>query len=93
MSVELMVLHGNYGCVYSRLAVRAIHLEWVSDISTIQFLNCLRRFVARRGVLYLLYSANASQFKLANSALDKARKELQVDSEVLSYLSKSNIKW
>ena len=28
---------------------RAIHLEWVLDLTVIQFLSCLRRFVSSRG--------------------------------------------
>ena len=30
-------------CLFTCLSVRAIYLEWVMDLTTAQFLNCLRR--------------------------------------------------
>ena len=35
--------------LFTCLSTRAIHLEWVHDLSGCQLLNCLRRFVSRRG--------------------------------------------
>ena len=38
-----------YVCVFVCFTTRACHLEVVSDLSTMAFLACLRRFVSRRG--------------------------------------------
>ena len=36
-------------CLFTCLAVRAVHLELARNMSAEQFLLCLRRFIARRG--------------------------------------------
>ena len=46
-------------CLFTCLTVRAIHLEWVLDLTAIQFLSCLRRFVSRRGRTDMIISDNA----------------------------------
>ena len=51
-------------CIFTCIAVRAIHLELVEDIAAAQFLACLRRFVARRGNPDKIISDNAPQFKV-----------------------------
>ena len=54
-------------CLFTCLAVRAVHLEWVAGLTAVQFLNCMRRFVSRRGKPDLVISDNAPQFKLVNT--------------------------
>ena len=39
----------NYVCVFISLAVKAVHLEVVSELTTDAFIATLRRFIARRG--------------------------------------------
>ena len=47
-------------CLFTCLAVRAIHLELIEDMSAEEFLMCLRRFVARRGVPRQIISDNGT---------------------------------
>ena len=61
--------------LFTCLSTRAIHLEWVQGLSGSQFLNCLRRFVARRGSPRLLISDNAPQFRLVQTVLEKVLDE------------------
>lgn len=50
-----------YICVFVCLATKAAHLELVSDMTTHNFLNCLKRFCSRRGKpkhIQYIYSDN-----------------------------------
>ena len=58
-------------CLFTCLAVRAIHLELVKGLSAEQFLDCLRRYIARRGKPEVIISDNAPQFKLVKTVLDQ----------------------
>jgi len=80
-------------CLFTCLAVRAVHLEWVRSLSAEHFLLCLRRFMAKRGRPEMIISDNAAQFKLVKSVVDEQWRELTRDEELISYLSNSGIKW
>ena len=80
-------------CLFTCLAVRAIHLEWVRSLSAEHFLNCLRRFAARRGRPELIISDNAAQFKLVKTVIDKQWRQLSIDEKVITYFSDKGIKW
>ena len=80
-------------CLFTCLAVRAIHLEWVQSLSAEHFLNCLRRFVARRGRPELIISDNATQFKLVKTVIDKQWRQLSTDEKVMTYFCDKGIKW
>ena len=74
-----------YFCIFSCAVVRAVHLELVSDQTTSKFLNCFRRFCARRGTPKLVISDNAKTFKAADKILHC--------NEVKSFLTKKRIVW
>ncbi len=80
-------------CLYTCLAVRAIHLELLSDMSAEQFILGIRRFIARYGKPTMIISDNAQQFKLANSTLEKVWENVINDEQVTSYVANQNIKW
>ena len=80
-------------CLFTCLAIRAVHLEWVRSLSAEHFLLCLRRFIARRGRPELIISDNAAQFKLVKTVIDEQWRELPLDENLVSYLSNSGIKW
>ena len=80
-------------CLFTCLAIRAVHLEWVRSLSEEHFLLCLRRFIARRGRPELIISNNAAQFKLVKTAIDEQWRQLTLDEELVSYLSNNGIKW
>ena len=58
-------------CLFTCLAVRAVHLELVKGLSAPLFLDCLKRFIARRGKPRLIVSDNAPQFRLVKTTLDE----------------------
>ena len=39
----------RYGCLFTCLVTRAVHLEVAFSLSTDSFIMCLRRFIAKRG--------------------------------------------
>ena len=59
-------------CLYTCLAIRAIHLEVVHGMTSKQFLLCLRRFIATRGKPKQIISDNASQLRVVKSTVEEA---------------------
>ena len=80
-------------CLFTCLAVRAVHLELVNDCSAGEFLQSLRRFIARRGKPSQIISDNAAQFKLAKTVIEKLWLNIITDSDVQSYVSNQGIQW
>ena len=64
------VIEKMWICLFTCLAIRAVHLELVKGLSAPLFLDCLKRFVVRRGKPKLILSDNAPQFRLVKSVLD-----------------------
>ena len=81
------VIEKMWICLFTCLAIRAIHLELVKGLSAPLFLDCLKRFVARRGKPKLIVSDNAPQFRLVKSVLDMQWNTIFQSNEVLDYFS------
>lgn len=81
-----------YVSVFVCFVTRAIHLELVSDQSTAQFMQALRRFIARRGPVAQLLSDNGTNFVGANNYLAQIYKKQDewANGEVAE---KFQIKW
>ena len=58
-----------YVAVFVCLAVKAVHLELVSDLTSEAFIAALRRFIARRGFCANIHSDNGTNFVGANNDL------------------------
>jgi hypothetical protein len=80
-------------CLYTCLTTRAVHLEPVLDQTAVEFLNCLIRFVSRRGSPDLVISDNAAQFELVKILGDQAWRRLPTDEAILSYAAANGIRW
>ncbi|GFU41209.1 putative RNA-directed DNA polymerase from transposon X-element [Trichonephila clavipes] len=48
---------------------RAFHLELITSLSTTNFIQAMRRFIARRGRISVMYSDNGTNFTDLNNAL------------------------
>ena len=70
--------------LFTCLAIRAVHLQLVRELSAQQFLDCLRRYTARRGRPKVIFSYNAPQFKLVNTVLDQQYNKIFRSEKVLS---------
>ena len=67
-------LHKRYGCIFTCLRYRAVHIELASDLTTDSFINAVTRFVARRGPPRVIYSDNGSNFRGAETDVVQALK-------------------
>ncbi len=76
-------------CLYTCCATRAAHLDIVQDMTTEAFLQCFRRFTARRGFPAQIISDNAKTFKAASRSVAS----LVETSTVRMFLSDLGIKW
>ncbi|XP_011858760.1 PREDICTED: uncharacterized protein LOC105556288 [Vollenhovia emeryi] len=83
-----------YLCVFVCFVTKALHLEVVSDLSTAAFLNTLRRFIARRGKCFAIYSDHGTNFVGANNSLKEMHQLVkESSSKIHDYLSEQSISW
>ena len=66
----------RYGCVFTCLTDRAIHIEAAYSMSTDSFLCVLRKFIARRGKPRRILSDNGANFVGAARVLRDSLEEL-----------------
>ncbi|CAH8656984.1 unnamed protein product [Dicrocoelium dendriticum] len=59
----------RYGCIFTCLSVRAVHIEITHAMDTDSFLCAFSRFVSRRGVPLRVYSDNGQNFRGAEGEL------------------------
>ncbi|XP_068987608.1 uncharacterized protein [Bombus flavifrons] len=86
----------TYVAIFVCLAVKAVHIELVSDLTSEAFIAALRRFIARRGFCATIYSDNGTNFVGANNELRELRNPLQADDhkvKVQSFLADRRIEW
>lgn len=83
----------GYVALFVCLSTRAIHLEFVSDLSTVAFLAAFRRFVARRGRCGELMSDNATNFVGARRQLGDILQSHAHNEEVARILANDGTTW
>ncbi|XP_055634307.1 uncharacterized protein LOC129774571 [Toxorhynchites rutilus septentrionalis] len=65
----------KYVALFVCLAVKAVHLEIVADLSTVACINAVKRFVSRRGRVFEIYCDNATAFVGADRELQTLRRD------------------
>lgn len=84
----------GYIVIFVCMTTRAIHIEFVTDMTAEAFLAAFRRLIARRGNVVRLYCDNGTNFVGANSILqmenEEAVKEFEnkVKTQLLMYSTK-----
>ena len=77
-----------YICLFTCATSRAVHLEVVTDLSTETFLLAFRRFTARRSLLQVVMSDNATTYLSAAKELTDL-----LSSEIRTTLGRDGIVW
>ena len=78
----------RWGCIFTCMTTRGIHLEVADTLSTDSFINTLERFINRRGQPNCIFSDNGSNFRGAEREL---REELEsLNQERISAFSARN---
>jgi hypothetical protein len=82
----------RYGCVFTCMTMRAVHLEVLHSLDTDSLINALIRFIARRGCPKHIYCDNGTNLVGAERQL---RKSLQaIDSnKVGNFLQSRDVQW
>ena len=82
----------RYGCLFTCLTTRAVHLEVASSMDTDSFINALQRFVCRRRPPEVIRSDNGSNFVGAERELSKAVSSLN-QMQIAEHLRRKEITW
>ena len=61
----------RWGCLFTCMVTRAVHIEVAHDMSADSFLMAFHRFVARRGKPSVVYSDNGTNFTAAEKELQE----------------------
>lgn len=81
----------RYGCLFTCLVTRGVHLEVAHSLSTDSFIMSLRRFT-RRGKSTVIHSDNGTNFVGANREIQECLKGWNQD-KIAGALSKERIQW
>ena len=82
----------RFGCIFTCLRYRAVHLEVTEDLSTDSFISAILRFVGRRGPTRVIYSDNGTNFKGAEAEDIEALKSWNLE-KIQGSLSRRGIEW
>jgi hypothetical protein len=82
----------RWGCIFTCMTTRAIHLELVDSLSTDDFIMPLRCFVSRRGIPSEIYSDNGTNLRGAERELGDNFKQLDQD-KIHDFLLRNNTEW
>ncbi|XP_054719569.1 uncharacterized protein LOC129229310 isoform X2 [Uloborus diversus] len=88
------VLNKVYVVVYVCLSTKAIHLDFVTDMTTQAFIASLKRFFGRQGKCSKIITDNAKTFVGANVEIKRLQKMVRIPDEILSnYFLTEGIQW
>ena len=93
----MLIKHGRkterrYGCLFSCLTTRAIHIEISHTLETDSFLSAFHRFIARRGCPSKIYSDNGTNFRGAEAQLKHLLAQINQE-KVSNDLSQQGCDW
>ena len=82
----------RYGCIFTCMASRAIHIETTTKMDTDTLILAIRRFIDRQGEVKSIRSDNGTNFIGADNELKKCLEEID-NERVREYLISRNCDW
>ena len=82
----------RWGCVYTCLNMRAVHIEKLDSLDTDSFINAFRRFMARRDTPNKVWSDNGTNFVGGCPELIKCMQELDED-KIARFGLERDVEW
>ena len=82
----------RYGCLFTSLVTRAVHLQIAHSLETDSFIMALRRMMARRGKPRNIYSNNRTNFVGAELELKECLDGMD-QAKISDTLSRDRIQW
>ena len=83
----------RYGCIFTCLLTRAIHIEVLMSLESDSFINGLRRFICRRGKPKLIRSDNGTNFVAAERILRESVQQWNSNNKINNYVQQNEIEW
>ena len=85
--------HKAWIAVFVCLSTKAVHLEAVSNCTSLAFLAALDRFISRRGLPSIIFSDNGTTFQGANSELKRVVRAALRDPSVTEKYVPEGLTW
>ncbi|XP_038061252.1 uncharacterized protein LOC119731982 [Patiria miniata] len=82
----------RYGCLFTCLTTRAIHIEVCQSLETDSFINALQRFISRYGQPAQIRSDNGTNFVGAQRELRRALQDWN-QRQIENYLHQREVQW
>ena len=82
----------RYGCLFSCLVIRAVHIEIVHSLDTDAFINALRRLINLRGKPETIYSDNGTNLRAGEREIRESLATWN-QSSIHEFLRQKNITW
>ena len=83
----------RYGCLFTCLTMRAVHIEKLHTLDADSFINALIRFICRRGVPRKLRSDNGTNFVGGNKELQECVETWSQTHKIQEALLLRHIEW
>ncbi|XP_013410717.1 uncharacterized protein LOC106173924 [Lingula anatina] len=82
----------RYGCIFTCMATRAVHLEISYNLSSDSFIQAVLRFISRRGPPCEIFSDNGTNFTGAEADLKRILQQWNQE-KISDSLLRRNIQW
>ena len=82
----------RYGCIFTCLVIRAVHIEILHSMETDSFLNALQRFISRRGKPDVIRCDNGTNFVGAERELKEGLQKWN-QTKIHDYLLQKGVDW
>ena len=83
----------RFGCLFTCMTTRAVHLEVLEALDTDALLNTISRFVSRRGTPEKIRSDNGTNMVAASKEISETVKKLSTNERMVKSLQRKGVEW